>query len=159
MLHLIEVIQKLHNNNLSWNVGGGGGWGWWKVNSQPFGQWVVFSTKRICDEELSQFRGRIIGKARGEGRDSKLLYPHNFSKDSIVTKRRETRGEEGGGGNCDQPPNRNLPLLCCFPKVSCFSFEIIQRRWRFCSWEPVMWIIQRSNLTGLKLPHYISTIS
>lgn len=49
MLHLIEVIQKLHNNNLSWNVaytssptpiggggevGGGGGevgggGGWW----------------------------------------------------------------------------------------------------------------------------------
>lgn len=36
MLHLIEVIQKLHNNNLSWNVaytssptpiGGGGGAG------------------------------------------------------------------------------------------------------------------------------------
>lgn len=27
MLHLIEVIQKLHNNNLSWNVAevGGGG--------------------------------------------------------------------------------------------------------------------------------------
>ena len=68
-----------------------------------------------------------LEKLGGEGRDSKLLYPHNFSKDSIVTKRRETRGEEGGG-NCDQPLNRNLPLLCCFPKVSCFSFEIFQRR-------------------------------
>lgn len=50
MLHLIKVIQKLHNNNLSWNVAytssptpiggggevgggggevGGGGGGWW----------------------------------------------------------------------------------------------------------------------------------
>lgn len=42
--------------------------------------------------------GRIIGKARGRGRDPKLLHPHNFSKDNIVTKRREARGGGGGGG-------------------------------------------------------------
>ena len=89
---------------------------------------LSFQPNAFVTRNYHSLGGGSLEKLGGKGRDSKLLHPHTYSKDSIVTKRRETRGEEGGGGNCDQPPNRNLPLLCCFPKVSCFSFEIFQRR-------------------------------
>ena len=90
---------------------------------------LSFQPNAFVTRNYHSLGGGSLEKLGGNGRDSKLLHPHTFSKDSIVTNDGRPRGRRGGGGgNCDQPPNRNLPLLCCFPKVSCFSFEIFQRR-------------------------------
>ena len=118
----MEVIQKLYNNNYfvverslylitntdRWGRRSGRGGG--LVGREDDERLILnlldndlFLTNAFVTRNYHSFGGGSLEKLGGEGRDSKLLYPHNFSKDSIVTKRRETRGEEGGGGGQLRP--------------------------------------------------------
>ena len=73
---------------------------------------LSFQPNAFVTRNYHSLGGGSLEKLGGKGRDSKLLHPHTYSKDSIVTKRRETRGEEGGGGAT--ATNHLIETYLCF---------------------------------------------
>ena len=72
---------------------------------------LSFQPNAFVTRNYHSLGGGSLEKLGGKGRDSKLLHPHTYSKDSIVTKRRETRGEEGGGATAT---NHLIETYLCF---------------------------------------------